>query len=129
MEKYLIDSCIFLEILLKQEKCELCKKYLEKRIGNIFISDFSLHSTGIILFNLNKAKDYNIFLEDVLPKVELVPLPVTEYFKIIKIQLKYNLDFDDSYQTAVANSFGLTISTLDKDFRKIQNAHRIEFVK
>jgi len=46
---YLLDTNIFLEILLGQDKKEVCKKFLETHIGEIFISDFSLHSIGVIL--------------------------------------------------------------------------------
>jgi predicted nucleic acid-binding protein len=43
---FLFDTNIFLEILLGQEKKETCKELLNNNIGNIFISDFSLHSIG-----------------------------------------------------------------------------------
>ena len=47
---YLIDTNIFLEVLLTQEKKETCKKFLDENIKNLYISDFSLHSIGVILF-------------------------------------------------------------------------------
>ena len=47
---YLVDTNIFLEILLKQNKSESCKAFLDKNIGAISISDFTLHSIGVILF-------------------------------------------------------------------------------
>ena len=47
---YLIDTNIFLEILLKQDKSDLCKAILNKNIAELNISDFTLHSIGIILF-------------------------------------------------------------------------------
>jgi len=46
----LVDTNIFLEILLKQEKSEACKSFLSKNKGAINISDFTLHSIGVILF-------------------------------------------------------------------------------
>ena len=53
---FLFDTNIFLEILLDQEKKEDCKKLLNENIGNIYLSDFSLHSIGVILLKKKKLK-------------------------------------------------------------------------
>ena len=53
---FLFDTNIFLEILLDQEKKDVCKKLLNDNIGKIFLSDFSLHSIGVILFKQKKLK-------------------------------------------------------------------------
>jgi PIN domain nuclease of toxin-antitoxin system len=47
---YLFDTNIFLEILPGQEKKETCKKILADYKRTIFLSDFSVHSIGVILF-------------------------------------------------------------------------------
>ena len=49
---YLIDTNIFLEVLLSQERMDICKKILDSNIGNKYLSDFSLHSIGAILFKI-----------------------------------------------------------------------------
>jgi hypothetical protein len=54
---HLIDTNIFLEVLLSQEKKDVCKKILDANIGNQYLSDFSLHSIGVILFKMDK--DFN----------------------------------------------------------------------
>lgn len=41
---FLIDTNIFLEILLAQNKKEICKDFLNFNIGKLYITDFSLHS-------------------------------------------------------------------------------------
>lgn len=61
---HLIDTNIFLEILLKQEKKETCKEFLEKNKSNLYISDFSLHSIGVILFKNKKEDSFLKFLND-----------------------------------------------------------------
>jgi predicted nucleic acid-binding protein len=53
---YLVDTNVFLEILLTQEKQDACRKFLETNVGSLFISDFSLHSIGVILFRNNKEE-------------------------------------------------------------------------
>ena len=40
----LVDTNIFLEILLGQEKQEVCKNFLSLNIEQLNITDFSLHS-------------------------------------------------------------------------------------
>ncbi len=58
---YLLDTNIFLEILLGQEKKDECKKFLIANEDNIFISDFSLHSIGVILFRHNSSFKPTLF--------------------------------------------------------------------
>ena len=84
MEKYLIDTNIFLEILLKQEFNEKCKSYLSSNIDKIALSDFTLHSIGVILFRLKRHEQYFVFLNDVLPKIILLGLPLNVYESIKK---------------------------------------------
>ena len=129
MEKYLIDTNIFLEILLGQERKEKCKDYLNSKLDKIYISDFSLHSIGVILFKLDKQDKFEVFLEDLLPRIEHIGLPLIDYKNVKRISSKYKLDFDDAYQTSVAESFGLTISTIDKDYKRIVKDYKVEFIK
>jgi len=129
MEKYLIDTNIFLEILLGQERKEKCKDYLNSKLGKIYISDFSLHSIGVILFKLDKQDKFDLFLEDLLPRIEHIGLPLIDYKNVKKNSRKYKLDFDDAYQTSIAESFGLTISTIDKDYKKVDKDFKVEFIK
>ena len=56
---YLIDTNIFLEVLLSQEKMDICKKILDSNIGNQYLSDFSLHSIGVILFKNGNPSSTN----------------------------------------------------------------------
>ena len=51
---FLVDTNVFLEILLNRAKKESCKRFLEKNIGELSITDFSLHSIGLILFRYHK---------------------------------------------------------------------------
>jgi len=42
------DILEFLEIFLSQDKKESCKKFVDNNIENLNITDFSLHSIGVI---------------------------------------------------------------------------------
>lgn len=126
---YLIDTNIFLEILLDQNKKETCKKYLNERIGYLYISDFSLHSIGVILFKYRKDQVFQNFIKDTFNKTELITLPTHDYNFVLEVSKKYNLDFDDSYQTSVADRYGLRISTMDNDFKKISEDYLVDFIE
>ena len=125
---YLFDTNIFLEIMLSQEKSGDCKKALIDHIGYLFISDFSLHSIGVILFRHKKEKVFNNFIADVFPKIEIVSLSRESYGKISEFKNEYNLDFDDAYQCKVAEERGLTIITMDKDFKPLEDRIGVKFI-
>jgi hypothetical protein len=82
---FLIYTNVFLEILLRQNKKEDCKSFLEKNIKNLNITDFSLHSIGIILFRYGKEDIFQKFVEDVMPNIRFLSLP-------IKIETREKID-------------------------------------
>jgi len=118
---FLIDSNIFLEILLKQKKKAECKRFLSNNIDALHITDFSLHSTGVILFKYGNEKLFTEFVEDVLPNVKVLTLPVEQYGKLENIKKNHNLDFDDAYQYLVSKHYKLKIATMDSDFKKVKD--------
>ena len=46
----LVDTNIFLEILLNQAGRKKCEAFLQGEKGAAWISDFTLHSIGVLLF-------------------------------------------------------------------------------
>jgi uncharacterized protein len=126
---YLIDTNIFLEILLNQEKKELCKDYLNSKFGQIVISDFSLHSIGVILFKNKRFEIYSSFINDVLPRIKIITLPKENYPQVRTVAEQFNLDFDDAYQVTVAEGFKLIITTMDSDFEKVKQSLKVDFLK
>lgn len=128
MRNLLIDTNVFLEILLSQEKKEECKTFLNKNIDKLYISDFTLHSIGVILIRNKKEKIYEKFINDILPKISVVTLSKNKYKEVAKISKKYNLDFDDSYQTCISIEKGYEIITLDNDFRKVKEISVVKFL-
>jgi predicted nucleic acid-binding protein len=118
---FLVDTNIFLEILLGQDKKEVCKRFLAKNIGNLNITDFSLHSIGVILFRYSKEDIFRKFVEDVMPDTKILSLPMELYRDIVIVRKNLNLDFYDTYQYSVAKYYGLKVVTMDKDFEKIKD--------
>ncbi len=125
---YLFDTNIFLEIMLSQKKSDACKSAMLENSNFIFISDFSLHSIGVILFRHKKEEVFNNFVTDVLPKIDIVSLSRESYGKLSEFKNKYNLDFDDAYQCKVAEERGLAIITMDKDFKRIEDRIDVNFI-
>lgn len=119
--KYLVDTNIFLEVLLNQEKKVKCKKFLNDHAEQIYLSDFSLHSIGVILFRYNRTDIFDKFVEDLHLKAGIVSLPFFEYKRVAEVRNFFSLDFDDSYQLCVAKNYDCTIVTLDKDFKIIKD--------
>jgi hypothetical protein len=73
---FLLDTNIFLEILLQQEKSATCKAFILKHLEHIYISDFSLHSIGVITFRQHKSSLFQLFTADLLPHIQVLSLPV-----------------------------------------------------
>lgn len=115
----LADTNIFLEILLDQEAAAQCKAFLSEQAGQTILSDFSLHSIGVILLRQKRAELFQSFLADVLPNVSVTSLASYAYDRVIAAHHDFLLDFDDAYQVAVAMSQGSSIATMDRDFRRV----------
>ncbi len=121
---YLVDTNIFIEVLLKQEKQELCKKFLSANIGKINISDFTLHSIGVILFRYDQADLFKRFVADIIANAStpVLSLPQTMLLNVAQAKKDFNFDFDDAYQYTVAKHHGLKIITMDKDFQAVASS-------
>jgi len=122
---YLLDTNIFLEILLNQEKKAVCKRFLVEHYNAISISDFSFHSIGVILFRYKKYDVFLKFMKDVVSRVNVISLPPTALQTFLETVHEHHLDFDDFYQYASARYWGLTIVTMDTDFRSIEDVEVI----
>ena len=118
---FLVDTNVFLEVLLKQEKKEECKSFLYKNIGKLNITDFSLHSIGVILFKYGKEDFFQKFVEDIIPNIRLLSLPTGLYGDVVNAGKRMNLDFDDAYQYTIARYYNLKVVTMDKDFEKVKD--------
>jgi predicted nucleic acid-binding protein len=118
---FLVDTNVFLEILLRWDKKEDCKKFLSNNIGNLNITDFSLHSIGVILFRYGKEEVFQKFVEDILPNTKLLTLPIEQYREVVNVRKRLNLDFDDAYQYSIAQYYRLQVVTMDKDFARIRD--------
>jgi len=82
------------------------------------LTDFSLHSIGIVLNRLGKPEAFVQFLQDAFldGAVSLNRLSPEDMPGVVKIMEQYRLDFDDASQYRVAEKYGLVIVSFDSDF-------------
>ncbi len=125
--KYLIDTNIILEILLQQEKAEKCKTFLFENFNDCSISDFSLHSIGVLLFRFKKSLVFNQFIFELAEKLSVLSVSVERLGFLSHWNALYNLDFDDAYQADIAEENNLVLITLDKDFKKTVGKIKVNF--
>ncbi|MCD6422843.1 MAG: type II toxin-antitoxin system VapC family toxin [Elusimicrobia bacterium] len=116
--KYLLDTNVILEGLLRQKNAEQVQKFLQTvEISQMVMTDFSLHSIGVVLYKLGKEKLYIDFLNDmVIDGINICSLSIEELMNLVRVTEKFKLDFDDAYQYAVAEKYNLKIVSFDKDF-------------
>jgi uncharacterized protein len=117
--RYLVDTNVWLERLLNQEKSVIASQFFDLIPTDLlFVSDFSIHSIGVILTRLKKFDIFEKFVKDLFinGQIELLFLDSFDLLDVNHNIQKFNLDFDDSYQLSVAQKYDLTIVTFDKDF-------------
>ena len=120
---YLVDTNVWLERLLDQEKSEQVRKFLDVVPSEeLFISDFSFHSIGVILCKINKKEAFVRFTTDVFNNgnVSLLNLEPDDMSEVVKVIDEYNLDFDDAYQYVLAEKNQLTLVSFDADFDRTE---------
>lgn len=116
---YLVDSNVWLERLLDQEKSNEVGQFLDIIPSDqLCLTDFAFHSIAVILCRLRKQSDLGRFVQDVFVDgaVDVLGLAPTETQAILTCMAESNFDFDDAYQYAIAEKHDLTIVSFDTDF-------------
>ncbi len=124
---YLVDSNILLEILLSQESAEQAKQFLSRIPSeNLYLSDFSLHSIGLILLRRGMHSAFTRLVDDLLISggVRLVRLSVEDMQSVTDRARRFNLDFDDAYQYLAAEKYNLTVVSFDSDFDRTERGRK-----
>jgi len=117
--RYLVDTNVWLERLLDQDKSEIVSQFLDTiPLDDLFVSDFAIHSIGVILSKYKKLSLFEKFINDLFinGQIEQLSLNSGDLLVVISNIQKFNLDFDDAYQLSVSQKYDLIIVTFDKDF-------------
>ena len=117
--KYLLDTNIWLERMLDQAHSREVGRLLNQFPSDqLFITDFSFHSIGVILHRLQKHGEFLRFVRDLFIEgsVGLITLDPLDMERLVEVANKYGLDFDDAYQYVAAERYEAQLVSLDRDF-------------
>jgi len=130
LKMYLIDTNIFLEVLLSQKRKDECESFLTqvksgKKIG--VVTDFTVHSIIGIMGSLNRLNELKTFLTSLTAYkgLRIYSATLADEVNAIEIALNQQLDMDDSiqYSTALALNVEAIIS-FDKHFDSLKIARK-----
>lgn len=123
---YLVDTNIFLEVMLSQAKKGDCKRLLSMlREGKIrgVITDFTIHSIMVLMDRFKKRQQLKTFLSSLTAYKELhiYTTSITDEVRSVEEATKTGLDIDDAIQYIVALSVNAeAIISFDKHFDKLK---------
>ena len=131
-EEVFIDANIFLEIFLKDNKSEECKKFLKSLQEQAVISittDFIIYSCIINvqnnLKNSESIKNAIIFFGNYKNLMVIRPT-FDEFYSAVDIINSDKLDFDDSLVVACMKNYGIKeLASLDRHFDKVKGIERV----
>jgi len=89
-------------------------EFLMEAWEHLFITDFSFHSLGIILFRVGKHDLLIKFAEQLKDKI--VRLDSGDFRHVVEVAQRFGLNFDDAYQYVAAEKHDLVIVSFDPDF-------------
>ncbi|MDH5668085.1 MAG: PIN domain-containing protein [Nitrospira sp.] len=119
-----LDTNIFLEILLAQDQAEESQILLKNTHHHeLFLTDYSLHSIGLLLFRKGQHQTFELFLRD-LAGLSLLSLSIDDTAEVATAATQFHLDFDDAYQYVTAKKHHLTIVSFDHDFDKTDRGRK-----
>ena len=116
---YLVDTNIWLERLLDQDRSEEVGQFLDQTpTDQLLMSDFTLHSIGVILSRLDRQSVLLRFVDDVFVEggVTLVTVQPVAMHRVVAVMEQFSLDFDDAYQYVGAEQADAVIVSFDSDF-------------
>ena len=125
--RLILDTNIFLEILLAQEQAEEAQTLLSKIAEHeFFLSDYSLHSIGLLLFRRKQHDVFRQFMTDMLSNVgiHVISLSTGDMEAVIRVAQRFTLDCDDAYQYVVAEKHNLILVSFDADFDRTERGRK-----
>lgn len=124
---FLVDTNVWLELLLEQEKAEEVRRFFQNVEARLLaITEFSLCSIGVILTRLKKDDVFEDFLSDTLEDsgVIRISLETRDLRQALSVRRQFQMDFDDAYQYAAAAKYGYTLVSFDSDFDRTERGRK-----
>lgn len=118
---YLVDTNVWIERLLDQERSEEAGGFLSRVTSDrLFITDFAFHSVAVMLSKLKETSLLKRFVRDAFidGDVRVCRLAPKETDRVLMVAKQFELDFEDAYQYVAADQYNLTLVSFDHHFDK-----------
>lgn len=115
----LIDTNIFIEMLLNQERAQECRKFLDSvsMSHDVVLTEFTLYSIGIILEGRKQHEQWKRFLSECRSaSFILVSSSFSHEEEMIAYVTMFGIDIDDAHQYEAAKRLGADLVSFDADF-------------
>jgi len=119
---YLVDTNIFLEVMLSRGRKDECKRFLgllrDGRASGV-VTDFSVHSIMVVLDSLGRRQALRTFLASLAGYrgLHIHYTTLADEVRAVDLAERHHLDIDDAVQYAVAISTrAQAIVSFDRDF-------------
>ena len=108
-----------------QARSSEARQFLNKTdTHELFVSDYTLHSIGLLLFRCKQFEAFRHFLTDVAGSLRMAALEARELTGVIDAAAIFNLDFDDTCQYTTGEKYGLAIVSFDGDFDRTERGRK-----
>jgi predicted nucleic acid-binding protein len=119
--RYLVDTNIFVEFLLDQERADESLQIMERiERGELdaYVTSFALHSIAVILDRRNDMDLLEKFFDRVIQAkgLRVYQTEPIEEKSITTLTRTVKLDFDDTLHYHVASMLGATLMSFDRGF-------------
>ena len=115
----LLDADVILEALLGQQQADSVQRLLDHGDGAVlYLTDFSLHSIGVVLLRNERVDAFRWFLDDMVVTgiLKILSVPPHELAAVLDASTDFRLDFDDAYQYVASGQLGAQLVSFDTDF-------------
>lgn len=127
---FLLDTNVWLELLLDQEKAPEVREFLDTlEPSQLALTDFTLHSIGVILTRLDEDQLFSDFAVDMVDdgEVPILQLSIPDFQHLLFVRQQFRLDFDDAYQYVAAEKHGLVLVSFDSDFDRTDRSRKTPY--
>jgi hypothetical protein len=117
--RLLLDTNVPLEAILGRENADSVVQLMQNREEHeFFLSDYAFHSIAVLLVRRQKWDALRDFVNDIRVNriLTVVALGTGGVLAAAEAAQRFGLDFDDAYQYAVAEKFGLALVSFDRHF-------------
>ena len=120
----LIDTNVFLEVFLNQDRATDCSNFLEKvDRGELqgFVTDFTIHSLAVVLERAGKGDSLRgVFASlSAFQGLTLLHASLLDHSEIALLATEIGLDFDDAYQAYFAQRTNMPVISFDRHFDRV----------